>query len=145
MISMMSNKLDGLNDSKTKNYKKLKLNKEEFESGFESSSSEINLNKSEDSGGSMNFKDTSTTPNSGDQRILDAVDTLVSLANSTTTTPTSEFKSFTSSPPANFLEQHQANSNIEIVSYFTLFFFYFFSFHIITIINFVINTLLSKF
>ena len=118
MISIMSNKLDGLNEAKGKTFKKLKLNEKESELSSEQSMKAKNDEDDgggggSDSGGCVSCEDTA----SGDQRIRDAVDTLVSLANSTTTTPTTEFKSFANS----ISEPTKTNSNIEIVSFLIFF------------------------
>ena len=55
----------------------------------------------------------SSSANLGDQRTIDAADTLVSLAHSATTTPTTEFKPFVSSSTTSTTNAN----NIEIVSF----------------------------
>ena len=57
----------------------------------------------------------------GDQRTMDAADTLVSLAN----TPTTEFKSFASASLTNSPKSPNANNSLEIVNKFFILFNFF--------------------
>lgn len=97
------NAADKTNDISNSNSDNLfKLMKTKSLKNKNNTSADLNTNSNSNSSSSI-----CSTGSSGDQRTMDAADTLVSLAHSTSTTPTTEFKPFIQSSTSN---------NIEIVS-----------------------------